>query len=352
MVRPWNEWLIVWGYDIAGPPPSRRRGGRHADRPQPARPARPRASRSPAPRCGATTRCTRRTCSPGACSAWATPSTGTRRRNGLGSNTSIQDSYNLAWKLAAVLRGQAGPALLDSYTAERAPVAEQIVTRANQSSARVRRRSSRPSGSPRRDRGARWPPRSRSARPNTPAGAAKRGRAASRPWSSRTTSSTPTASSSASVYASGAVVPDGTARPAPTRDPELYYEPSTAPGAHLPHAWVGDACRKVSTLDLAAVRPVHPAHRHRRGGLGGRGGAGGGRARRPLQPVVIGPGRRVTDLYDDWARLREVEEDGALLVRPDKHVAWRAHSLPEDPHGALHDALARVLGRGEDGGAR
>ena len=54
--------------------------------------------------------------------------------NGLGSNTSIQDSYNLAWKLAAVLRGQAGPALLDTYSAERAPVARQIVQRANKSS--------------------------------------------------------------------------------------------------------------------------------------------------------------------------------------------------------------------------
>ena len=54
--------------------------------------------------------------------------------NGLGSNTSIQDSYNLAWKLAAVLAGHAGAALLDTYTTERGPVAEQIVTRANQSS--------------------------------------------------------------------------------------------------------------------------------------------------------------------------------------------------------------------------
>ena len=53
--------------------------------------------------------------------------------NGLGSNTSIQDAFNLAWKLAAVLKGQAGPELLDSYQAERAPIAKQIVTRANQS---------------------------------------------------------------------------------------------------------------------------------------------------------------------------------------------------------------------------
>ncbi len=53
--------------------------------------------------------------------------------NGLGSNTSIQDSYNLAWKLAAVLAGRAGSGLLDSYDAERAPVGKQIVLRANKS---------------------------------------------------------------------------------------------------------------------------------------------------------------------------------------------------------------------------
>jgi maleylacetate reductase len=43
--------------------------------------------------------------------------------------------------------------------------------------------------------------------------------------------------------------------------------------------------------------------------------------------VVIGPGRAVTDLYFDWSRLREVGEDGALLVRPDKHIGWRSMSL-------------------------
>jgi 2,4-dichlorophenol 6-monooxygenase len=51
--------------------------------------------------------------------------------NGLGSNTSVQDSFNLAWKLAAVIRGEAGPDLLETYTAERAPVGRHIVERAN-----------------------------------------------------------------------------------------------------------------------------------------------------------------------------------------------------------------------------
>ena len=53
--------------------------------------------------------------------------------NGLGSNTSIQDAFNLAWKLALVVKGKAAPKLLDSYTPERAPICKQIVNRANQS---------------------------------------------------------------------------------------------------------------------------------------------------------------------------------------------------------------------------
>ena len=65
-----------------------------------------------------------------------------------------------------------------------------------------------------------------------------------------------------------------------------------------------------------------------------------------LRTVVIGPGRDVTDLYYDWAKLREVDESGALLVRPDKHIAWRARSLPSDPEAALREALAQVLGKG------
>ena len=53
--------------------------------------------------------------------------------NGLGSNTSVQDAYNLAWKLALVLTGRAGDGLLDTYDGERQPVGRQIVDRANQS---------------------------------------------------------------------------------------------------------------------------------------------------------------------------------------------------------------------------
>jgi 2,4-dichlorophenol 6-monooxygenase len=60
-------------------------------------------------------------------------------------------------------------------------------------------------------------------------------------------------------YESAAIVRDeSSSKPEPARDPELYYQASTVPGAHLPHVWVGTVsneggARKLSTLDL-----VHP----------------------------------------------------------------------------------------------
>jgi 2,4-dichlorophenol 6-monooxygenase len=146
-------------------------------------------------------------------------------------------------------------------------------------------------------------------------------------------------------YESDAIVADGTSRPAPARDPDLYYEMSTVPGSHLPHAWVGDNRRRLAMMDLAPYTRFTL--------LTGIAGEAWTEATDTvaeelgvdLVTVVIGPGRPVTDLYYDWARLREVEESGALLVRPDKHIGWRAMTLPTDPRTALRQALTRILGR-------
>ena len=110
-------------------------------------------------------------------------------------------------------------------------------------------------------------------------------------------------------------------------------------------AIVGDATSKLSTLDLAP---------HTRftliTGIAGEAWADAAAQvakdlQVPLETVVIGPGREITDIYYDWARIREVEEDGALLVRPDKHIGWRSMTLPGDPERDLRNALVSLLNR-------
>lgn len=342
MIRPWNEWLIVWGYDIAEPPPV-------VDE-------------------AAATQIVRNllgmpdldveitgTSLWGNNEMYATHLQSGRvfcagdavhrhpPSNGLGSNTSIQDSYNLAWKLAAVLRGQADPSLLETYSTERAPVAERIVKRANRSSREfvdlfvalgvTEAETEKEMVAAIEERKA-----------NTPEGAAKRA-ALVEAMDLKNYEFNAHGVELGQFYESSAVVSDGSTRPEPSRDPDLYYEASTVPGSHLPHAWVGDHKVKLAMMDLApydrftlvsgiAGEAWEAAAAQVAAELGV-----------PVEAVVIGPGREVTDLYYDWAKLREVEEGGALLIRPDKHIAWRSHRLPADPAGELSAALSQVLGR-------
>ena len=79
--------------------------------------------------------------------------------------------------------------------------------------------------------------------------------------------------SSSHRYRSAAVVRDGTPEPEFTRDPELYYHPTTWPGARLPHVWLEHGRRARSPPRPRRQGPLHALHRHRRRGLG-RGGAG------------------------------------------------------------------------------
>ena len=344
MVRPWNEWLIVWGYDISQPAPV-------VDE-------------------AAATQIVRSllglpdldveitgTSLWGNNELYATHLQSGRvfcagdavhrhpPSNGLGSNTSIQDSYNLAWKLAAVLRGQAGPALLDTYSAERAPVARQIVLRANKSSREFVQLFDALGVTGAKDE-AEMIAGIEERKANTPQGAAKRA-AIARAMELKHYEFNAHGVEFGQFYQSTAIVGDGSARPAPARDPELYYQHSTVPGSRLPHAWVGSSTHKVSTLDLA------PADRFTLiTGIAGEAWAAAAEKVAhdlgvPLQAVVIGPGREVSDIYFDWGRLREVGEDGALLVRPDKHIGWRSMSLPADPQRALHAALASLLDRAD-----
>lgn len=342
MVHPWDEWLIVWGYDINGPAPEvtdesatqivrnligvpdleveitgKSLWGNNEQ--------------------FATRLQSGRVFCAGDAIHKHPPS------NGLGSNTSIQDSYNLAWKIAAVLAGAAGENLLETYTVERAPVAEQIVTRANRSS-REFGQLFEALGIDKAETPEEMAALIESRKDNTAEGAAKR-RAIQEAMDLKNYEFNAHGVELGQSYASTAIVGDGNARAVPVRDSELYYEQSTAPGGRLPHVWVGDSSRKYSTHDLA------PYGRFTlfTGPTGDEWVTAatkvGDQLAVDIKTVVIGPGHECTDLYFAWADIRGVDEDGAVLVRPDKHVGWRSVSLPGDPTASLRDAMSTILSR-------
>lgn len=342
MVRTWNEWLIVWGYDITQPPPQLDEGAAREVVYQLL------GSREIDVRITGTSLW-------GNNDMFATELSKERvfcvgdavhrhpPSNGLGSNTSIQDSYNLGWKLAAVIRGQAGPKLLDTYSVERAPVARQIVTRANKSS-REFGGFFEALGVTTAENEEEMIAAIEERKLDTPTGRIRR-EALRRAMELKNYEFNAHGVELGQFYTSSAVVSDGSPRPAPARDPELYYQASTVPGSPLPHVWVGDNMRKWSLLDLAPSTQFTLFT-----GVSGQSWADAApvvaaRLGINLQAVVIGPGRNVEDLYFEWARVREVDESGVILVRPDKIIAWRSASVVDDPAVALEDVLVRVLSR-------
>lgn len=340
MVRPWNEWLIVWGFDINQGAPA----VTEADALQVVRNL-VGVQDLEAEITGislwgnneqyATHLQSGRVFCAGDAIHKHPPS------NGLGSNTSVQDSYNLAWKIAAVLRGHAGEELLETYSTERVPVAKQIVTRANQSGREFTHLFEALGLTPDQSEAEMWAAIESRKDPNRQ-GVAKR-EAIREAMEIKNYEFNAHGVELGQYYQSSAVASDGSTRAAASRDPELYYQPSTDPGARLPHAWVGNSRYKYSTHDLApygqftlitglAGESWQQAARQVSADLGV-----------DVKTVVIGPGNDITDLYFDWERLRGVQEDGAVLVRPDKHVGWRADRLPPAPVADLRAALKSVL---------
>ena len=341
MVRPWNEWLIVWGYDINQPAPEvdtafatkvvRDLVGDHdlAVEIQS-------VSTWTVNNLYATTMQNGRVFCMGDATHRHPPS------NGLGSNTSIQDAFNLAWKLSLVLKGQAGAKLLDSYQRERAPVAKQIVTRANKSIEEFgpifQALGLLDSIDPVKMQ------QNMDARCDDTAAAELQRAAIRDSIAAKVYEFDAHGVEMNQRYASDAVLTDGQPEPAFEKDAELHYQPTTWPGARLPHAWLfGADGTKASTLDLCGKGRFTLLT-----GIGGRGWVEAARALAreldlPLEAHVIGPRQPWQDLTGDWANLREVRDSGVVLVRPDQHVCWRRETLAEDPVSELRRALTSIL---------
>lgn len=264
--------------------------------------------------------------------------------NGLGSNTSIQDAYNLAWKLALVLQGKADAELLESYNDERVPVGKQVVGRANESV-----KSYGPIFDALGLLGAESPSRGYAnmdgRKASTPEAAVQRERLR-QAIAEKTYEYNAHGVEMNHRYDSSAVVSDGREAPASNLDEQLYYLPTTLPGARIPHTWLQRGKENVSTLDLVGKGRFSILT-----GIGGEAwiAAAATIAERfdlSLASYTIGPDRDLTDLYGEWAALREINEAGCLLVRPDGHIAWRAWDAARDDDHAvqcLTEAFAQVL---------
>ncbi|MEU5987240.1 FAD-dependent monooxygenase [Streptomyces sp. NPDC047434] len=231
-----------------------------------------------------------------------------------GSNTGIQDAHNLAWKLAAVLGGWAGPGLLDSYDAERRPVAQATSARASTRSVE----HSHPGYAPGPEAGS----------PGGPGG--RKGGILNVVLGHR--------------YPRGAVVGADPSVPVVPDQLRLTGEP----GSRAPHVWLDRAGTRVSTLDLYERSPVLLSAED---GSGAWHDAAGRVARElgvPLEAYRIGdgPAAELSPASDtDWAEAHGVTPDGAVLVRPDGFVAWRSEGPVADPAATLREALAAVLDR-------
>jgi len=342
MVRPWDQWLIVWGYDIDGPAPEVTTESATAIvRDLVGDPDLEVDVESAAlwtvNHAYATSYSSGRVFCAGDAVHRHPPS------NGLGSNTSVQDAFNLAWKLAAVLRGEAGPALLETYTAERAPIGRQVVERANLSRdqfgplfealgviggdeegiTKALRDAAEPTAEGRKKRAAIHEAVELKHYEFNAHGVEHNQR-----------------------YTSTAVVPDGTEESV-TRDGELFARPCTRPGAKLAHAWlVAPDGRRVSSLDLVG-RGRFSVVTGLSGGLWEQAAtAVAAELGVDLRTVVVD--RDARDAYGEWHRRSEIDEDGVLLVRPDAYVAYRRPSGAVDLAEAtelLRGALTTVLAR-------
>jgi len=142
------------------------------------------------------------------------------------------------------------------------------------------------------------------------------------------------------VYDSSAVVPDGTALPE-VGDPYSDYVPTARPGCRAPHAWLGRGDASLSTLDLFG--PGFTVL------TGSRGAGWRDVARRtsadfdaPVTCYAIGdPGLEDRDrvFFDRFG----IDEDGAVLVRPDGYVGWRSPHAGDEHR--VRQAVGRILSR-------
>lgn len=254
---------------------------------------------------------------------------------GFGMNTGLQDAHNLGWKLAAVLSGWGDEHLLDTYEAERRPVAVFNTDKSVENAINMAT-----TGIPMTAGSA--------AVGEAIAAAVETDDAEGRNARDQIAAAADTqrehfefrGQELGFMYETGALSPDGTPRPVLEVG---SYQPNARPGSRAPHLWLEVNGRQMSTLDLFVDGPVVLA------------GPEGQHWRRLLREAreISGVPARAMVAGDDFIErepgrftgLYGITATGAVLVRPDGHVAWRAPAGTDANIDMVLNALQVLAGR-------
>ncbi len=281
---------------------------------------------------------------------------------GYGINTGVQDAHNLVWKLKAALSGIAGDGLLDTYEAERRPVAIANCARsiANQDEMdAINEAVALRASDMRKAHGLMESRLFRSMPKSTQLGAArnitKLGLRKIRwlndpgPRGQKLRHKLATAAEEQKAHFGGAHgielgyrYTDGLTLGDPPSATELSasdleYKPIAVPGARIPHSWVERDKAICSTLDLLDYDQlqlwVSPAWKEDWSAA-----IAQSSSHIPTTIVSIGEGASADAEPCDgiWSQRRGIDGSGALLVRPDGHIIWRTRSIPSNPGETLH----------------
>jgi len=224
---------------------------------------------------------------------------------GLGYNTAVEDAVNLGWKLASVIHGQAPPALLDSYEAERKPLAERNTGYARHFADSVGLFVAKPELDEASERG----------------DEARRIASEQLNRHARLEFNIPGVTFGGRYDTSPVIVRDDAALPP---DEPNNYVPTASPGGRPPHAWLEDGR---SLFDL-----FHTEWTLLRLGSGAPSGAA-------FEAAVRAAGMDLRIVHVAQAPLRELYQAPLVLIRPDQIVAWRGAT-----DTAAAEVVARVMG--------
>lgn len=259
---------------------------------------------------------------------------------GLGLNTAVGDASNLGWKLSAVLKGQANPSLLATYQAERRPVAARNVEHSLVNANRHTVIASTLGQAKGQSQEEGWQAivdwhtgdsaQAAQARAQTAAAVADNAEDYSQ-----------LNIEAGFIYVSHAVVQDGTPIP-DNADSAVDFRSNARPGHHVPHVWLDIKGQKVSTSDLVfmegftAYVGAEQAAQWEQAGATVTAATGS-----PITVVVVGSADEAG--AQRWARVAGVECDGVVIVRPDRHVAYRAASVSGEPADILRTVIDAVM---------